>query len=626
MTNRIKATAFLLLSASLFCSCNGNKESEKSDSSKGTTDSEKNTSTSNSEINKSDELTWDMLYEVSDGVSVESQIIRSSTTDAGDDVDNIVTYNSCLLDYETTSEEYSYRLYSDSYDEDYYKESDPIPYDSLKPTRNSLSLMRDYIKGKDGLLVDKRLTRNNTLVNKYGRKDGSTSDTVGIDFITSGFYNFFYSFSPADFRKGDEKYSFVLDTENMQEPTSLAYTASALTAGMSETSLKNLTLYTDGYHIISYEAEMEPVIADDWFPGVIYTFKTYAKGNIIAFGKDDETVTKHFLKASEKSEDEKLKSAFDNLKIGNYTENVTLKTKGEDKNGIETFEYRRVSNTMAVLSSDEITSAYYVTNENKKQKLRYLNGGYYKDGGETVADSLFPTFDISTALFEKEEDGKYSFSMVDTGVMDCYASLFTDYTITATMKSLVISIEDDTITVDIDGKDSNNSSIQLTAVYSNIGSTDNGIDINNLKSMDDLTWKDILSSEDYSLCTSEISEAILNLIPLLNNGYFDAVASTYHNQLRLDYSIGNVYSLFDADQNGILSKKETESYYSFRDGLYSLYQSALEKNGFTNITSTKENDHVTSMNATNASLSITITMLENDSTKRDITFRIAVTV
>lgn len=29
MTNRIKATVLLLLSASLLCSCNGNKESEK---------------------------------------------------------------------------------------------------------------------------------------------------------------------------------------------------------------------------------------------------------------------------------------------------------------------------------------------------------------------------------------------------------------------------------------------------------------------------------------------------------------------------------------------------------------------------------------------------------------------
>ncbi len=625
MTNRIKTTTLLLLTTTLFCSCNGKKQSENSGSSKETNDSTSYSDTVKSETSKSEELTWDMLYEASDGIAVESQIIRSSTTDAGDDVDNIVTYNSCLLDYETTSEEYSYRLYSDIYDEDYYKDSDPIPYDKLNPTRNSLYLMRDYVQGKDGKLIDKRLTRNNAIVSTYGRKDGSTSETVGIDFASVGFYNFFFSLSPTDFKKGNEKYSFVLDTENMQEPTSLAYTAVALTAGMSETSLKSLTLYTDGYRITSYEAEMEPVVADDWLPGVIYTFKTYAKGNIIAAGKGDETVTKHFLKKNEKTEDENLKASFERLKSGNYTETLSIKTKGDDETS-EVTKYKRNNNTIAVLSSEEITSAYYLTDENKKQKLRYLNGGYYKDGGETVADSLFPTFDISTAMFDKTEDGKYHFSMIDTGVMDCYASLFTDASITATINELDISISSDTITVLMKGKDNTNSSFELTSVYSDIGNTDNGIDINNLKSMDDLTWKDILSIEDYQMSIEKITEENLNKIPLLNNGYFDVSANTYQDQLRFDYSIGNVYSLFDEDQNGIISKKETEAYYTFRDNLYSLYQSSLEKNGFMNITSTKENDHVVSMSATNPSFSVTVSMLEKDSTKRDITFRIAVII
>ena len=113
------------------------------------------------------------------------------------------------------------------------------------------------------------------------------------------------------------------------------------------------------------------------------------------------------------------------------------------------------------------------------------------------------------------------------------------------------------------------------------------------------------------------------MIPTLNNGYFDATATKYNNQLRLDYILGNVYTLFDEDQNEILSKKETEKYYSFRDTLYSYYQSALEKNGFSDIVSTKENEHITKLTAKKEVLSLQVSIIE-DATTRNLTFRIGV--
>ncbi len=620
MTNRTKATCLLLLSSCLFiASCNEGKKENTSTSETPISEKE-----SESEKTKSQDLTWDMLYEVSYGVAVESQIIRSSVTDAGDDIDNIVTYNSCLLDYETTMEEYSYRLYSDHYDENHYKESDPIPYENLHPTRNSLSLMRDYIQGKDGCLLDKRLTKDNKIVTSYGRKDGSTSDTVGINFSSSGFYNFFTAFSPSDFTKGTKEYSFVLDSENMEDPSSLNETAVALTAGLNQTALKSLTLYTDGYHITSYEAELEPVVDDALIPGYVYTFNTYVKGNIIAYGKDDKTVTKHFLKVSEKGEDEKLNSALLSLNQGNYTEKVTLKTKGEEKTQESSVEYRRDGNTMSHLLNDEIVDGYYVTEDNKKQKLRYLNSGFYKDGSEIVNDTPFATFDFSTALLEKK-DGNYSFSLIDSGVMDFTSSLLTDYPTDYTLYEFTADILDSSITIVMKGRDKNNDSVEMSVIYSDITTTDNGIDIEHLRTMDDLTWKDLLSSEDYKLASENITEDSLNSIPLLNNGYFDVDVRVYQSILKLDYEIGNAYSLFDLDQNGILSKKETEEYYSYRDKLYATYQKALVKNGYTDIAETKENDHIISMTSHKDSVSLVISMPEKDTTTRDISFRIAVT-
>ena len=173
------------------------------------------------------------------------------------------------------------------------------------------------------------------------------------------------------------------------------------------------------------------------------------------------------------------------------------------------------------------------------------------------------------------------------------------------------------------GKDNTSSEFVLKTVYSDIGTTDNGIDVNNLKSSDELTWKDLLSTKDYNLATSNIAEKYLNMIPTLNNGYFDATATKYDNQLRLDYILGNVYTLFDEDQNEILSKKETEKYYSFRDTLYSYYQSALEKNGFSDIVSTKEHEHITKLTAKKEVISLQVSIIE-DATTRDLTFRIGV--
>lgn len=622
MTNRIKATALLLFSFSLFCSC------EKGNGSDTTSSIEDSSSFSEgkSDSIKSEELTESMLYEASYGVAVESQIVHSSTTDAGDDVDNIVTYNSCILDYETTANEYSYRLYSDIYDENHYKDTDPIPYENLNPNRKSLSMMRDYTVSKDGMLLDKRLTKDNTIVTYFGRKDGSVNETVGISYTTSGFYNFFSAFSSSDFKKGEEKYSFILDTENVLDASALSEAAVCMTAGLNTTALKSLTLYTDGYHITSYEAELEPVVADDWIPGVVYTFKTFMKGNIIAIGKDDSTVTKHFLNVIDKSEDEKLKSAIDSLKLGNYTEKVTFNRKGEDETKQSEVEYQRVGNTMCLLSSDGVKSGYYVTEASKRQNLRYLNGGYYKDGSEVVNDIPFASFDMSLSLFDKTDDGKYHFSMVDTGVLDCTSSLFADGLSSSALNDVVIEVKDNSVVVSLKGKDSMNASFEATVTYSDIGTTDNGIDIEHLESMDDLTWKDILSPDDYLYVTENINEDILNQIPLLNNGYFSVTPSLYNAKLRFDYSLGNVYSLFDEDQNGILSKKETENYYVFRDNLYSLYQVSLAKKGFENISFSKENDHIISMETENEDVSLTITILEKDATSRDLAFRIAVSI
>lgn len=611
-----------VLTIALLCSCNNGKESSSVNSGKPSNTTEKETTTPSL---PAEELTEEMLIEASSGVAVESKLVNSTVTDAGGIA--IVAYNSCLLDYETTIDEYAFRLYSDKFEEGNYKVTDPIPFDTLKPNRNTISMMRDYIEDNDGFLVDRRLTKKNEIIDKYGRKDGSTNDKVGVSFSTVGFYNFFSSFTSSDFVKGETKNTFVLDTEHMQEPESLTLTASALTAGIAQTALKSLTVYTDGYHITSYDAVMEPVVNTDLIPGYVITQNMYARGTLKGIGKDDDFVTRHFLKKNEGTKKQKLEDILLKLKQGNYTETLSFQSRDDEGEAVNAKRrYQRVDSTMVVSelknSKYSVTDSYYITEEGKKQKLRYLNDSFYKEGKEVVNDIAFPDFDIDTVFFT-ETDGTYLFTMVDSGVGSLTASAFTNYEVKANLVSLEIKEEENTVSMTMKGKDNTSSEFVLKTVYSDIGTTDNGIDVNNLKSSDELTWKDLLSTKEYNLATSNIAEKDLNMIPTLNNGYFDATATKYNNQLRLDYILGNVYTLFDEDQNEILSKKETEKYYSFRDTLYSYYQSALEKYGFSDIVSTKENEHITKLTAKKEVISLQVSIIE-DATTRDLTFRIGV--
>ncbi len=611
-----------VLTIALLCSCNNGKESSSVNSGKPSNTTEKETTTPSL---PAEELTEEMLIEASSGVAVESKLVNSTVTDSGEIA--IVAYNSCLLDYETTIDEYAFRLYSDKFEEGYYKVTDPIPFDTLEPNRNTISMMRDYIEDNDGFLVDRRLTKKNEIIDKYGRKDGSTNDKVGVSFSTVGFYNFFSSFTSSDFVKGETKNTFVLDTEHMQEPESLTLTASALTAGIAQTALKSLTVYTDGYHITSYDAVMEPVVNTDLIPGYVITQNMYARGTLKGIGKDDDFVTRHFLKKNEGTKKQKLEDILLKLKQGNYTETLSFQSRDDEGEAVNAKRrYQRVDSTMVVSelknSKYSVTDSYYITKEGKKQKLRYLNDSFYKEGKEVVNDIAFPDFDIDTVFFT-ETDGTYLFTMVDSGVGSLTASAFTNYEVKANLVSLEIKEEENTVSMTMKGKDNTSSEFVLKTVYSDIGTTDNGIDVNNLKSSDELTWKDLLSTKEYNLATSNIAEKYLNMIPTLNNGYFDATATKYNNQLRLDYILGNVYTLFDEDQNEILSKKETEKYYSFRDTLYSYYQSALEKYGFSDIISTKENEHITKLTAKKEVISLQVSIIE-DATTRDLTFRIGV--
>lgn len=611
-----------LLTIALLCSCNNGKESSSVNSGKPSNATKKETTIPSL---PSEELTEEMLIEASSGVAVESKLVNSTVTDAGEIA--IVAYNSCLLDYETTIDEYAFRLYSDKFEEGYYKVTDPIPFDTLEPNRNTISMMRDYIEDNDGFLVDRRLTKRNEIVDKYGRKDGTTNDKVGVSFSTVGFYNFFSSFTASDFVKGETKNTFVLDTEHMQEPESLTLTASALTAGIAQTALNSLTVYTDGYHITSYDAVMEPVVNTDLIPGYVITQNMYARGTLKGIGKDNDLVTRHFLKKNEGTKQQKLEDILLKLKQGNYTETLSFQSRDDEGEVVNAKRrYQRVDSTMVVSelknSKYSVTDSYYITEEGKKQKLRYLNDSFYEEGKEVVNDIAFPDFDIDTVFFT-ETDGTYLFTMVDSGVSSLTASAFTNYEVKANLVSLEIKEEENTVSMTMKGKDNTSSEFVLKTVYSDIGTTDNGIDVNNLKSSDELTWKDLLSKKEYNLATSNIAEKYLNMIPTLNNGYFDATATKYNNQLRLDYILGNVYTLFDEDQNEILSKKETEKYYSFRDTLYSYYQSALEKNGFSDIVSTKENEHITKLTAKKEVISLQVSIIE-DATTRDLTFRIGV--
>lgn len=620
MKKQIRYTLVSLLSIMFLASCGEQKSEGTEKTTENTTDTAPVT-----EIQKTDELTEAMLYQASEGIAVESQLVRSTITDNGEI--QIVMYNSSYLDYETTLDEYSYRLYSDRYDNGQYKVTDPIPYDKIQPSRNTISLMRDYVSDSDGKLIDKRITSDNRIVKSYGRMDGTTNDKVGISFTTSGFYNPFYSFTATDFVKGDEAYTFVLDKENMQDPASLPYVTNCLTAGTSESELESLTLYTDGTKITSYEAKMTPIANTELVPGYTYTFGMSVVGTIVAMGKTDDKVNVHFLKERTGEKDEKIEALFTSLKNGNYTEKVSYHSRDEEEDfgHDEEKTYRKNASTMTVSDKDgDIEEAYYLDQTGRKQRLRYLDGSFYKDGSTIVNDSVNPTFSIDSRFFEKDGDD-YVFSMLDSGLVSLPSEDFSSLGRKGTVSELRIHPDGDSYLFTVKGRDNSGANFTNTSLFSDIGTTENGIDPSHLKSVDEMSWKELLSSSDYQTASSFLSEEKLSELPTLKNGYSDVSASLYRETtLRIEYNVGNWFELFDEDSNGVPSKDENEKYYLFRDALYQNYEEALEKTGkVSSVQETRENGHITEVAMMYGDWTLSLRVLEKDMEKRDITFRIS---
>ncbi len=622
MKKQISYSLVSLLLVTALSSC-GDKKSEGTE--KPTSPTE--TITPTTDTKKTEELTEAMLYRASAGIAVESQLVRSTITDNGEV--QIVMYNSSYLDFETTIDEYAYRLYSDRYDDKQYKVSDPIPYDRLQPSRNTVSLMRDYVSDSEGMLIDKRISADNHIVRSYGRLDGTTNEKVGISFTTSGFYNPFYSFTASDFVKGEKPYSFVLDIENMQDPASLPFVTSCLTAGSSESELQSLTLYTDGTDITSYEAKMTPIANTDLVPGYTYTFNMSVVGTIVAMGKTDEKVTAHFLKEREGEKIEELESLFTSLRKGNYTEKITYHSRDDEGDFARDVDktYLKTDHSMVVRASDgTIEEAYYLDGNNRKQRLRYQDGSFYKDGATIVNNSVNPTFSLDSRFFVKDGED-YVFTMLDSGIVSLDSADFSSLERKGTISELRITPENNSYRFIVKGRDNNGAGFTNTSLFSEIGTTENGIDPDNMKSVNDMSWKELLSSSDYETAKEFLTEAKFNALPTLKNGYSEVTASLYKDStLRLDYNVGNWFELFDEDSNQVPSKTENEKYYTFRDVLYRSYENALSDTAKTSsLEETEENEHITGVTMQYDGFSLTLKILEKDMEKRDITFRISIT-
>lgn len=619
----IRKSLFSIVFVCSLCSCGTKMDA----SSKESVDSSDASSISSDVEVKTKELTSTMLDEVSYGISVESQIVRSSITDNGEV--QIVMYNSCYLDYEATLDEYSYRLYSEKYDDGMYSLNDPIPYENIAPSRNNISLMKDYTVDKDGMLIDKSLTIDNKLVETYGRLDGTTSDKTGISFATAGLYDFFAGLQVSDFKNGAVDYSFVLDTTNIDDPSVLETASKALTAGTSDNSLQSLTIYTDGKHITSYEATMVPTVNTDLVPGYTYTFGITVKGNIVSYGADDPKVNAHFIKAKTGEKISALESLFESLKAGNYTEKVVYSYRDDDEVLNQTYvnsvdQKSKISILYTGDGETTETSAYLYKTDNRIQKLKKINGHYYKDGDEVLNSDNIPDFNISSLMFT-EADGKYSFSSLYSGVSSFMMKTITSTDLNGNISSLTIDLNDSKKAVI--NVNSNHSS--CTIEFSDIGTTDNKLDEADVKNVDELTYKDLLSDEDYKTATSLIDESTLDMIPTLGKGYSTLTCSTYNSELRIDYAIGNWYDLFDDDGNHIPSSKENEKYYTFRDELFSYYALKLTDASFAEASYQDENSHhvsfSTSKTVDSKTLSVSVKFILGD-TNRDITYRVSISL
>lgn len=168
-----------------------------------------------------------------------------------------------------------------------------------------------------------------------------------------------------------------------------------------------------------------------------------------------------------------------------------------------------------------IGSGYLLYDDDITEKVTPLSKGYYLHGEKFVSSTTYPL--LSSVFFTKSENGHYFLSYQDEKFKHIFLDSKTTYYLMSMTgygtQSLDIEVkENSVITTSFDGVE------RVTTTYTDIGTTTPAFTSEDvIRNSDDLTWKDMLFSSQYTSLENLLgSQDNIDLIPTLGDVFSEA--------------------------------------------------------------------------------------------------------
>lgn len=567
--NKLKRILLVTTSACLLASC-GNEGNGSS------LTSEDNGDTSISE-SKSEEIDLSpMIKELAKGMSVESLV--TVTQDLGTKDNPQLSYGKFYLDVQSTSDHYAYQQYQE------------VESVSATPTKDTVSLKGNFVKSIMGYACNSYLGIDNKAYTTPLTQEG-TDGTSYVMWSDSGLENIFASLDASMFQKVSEnEYQLKTDTDIAlkRKITANFYGENTVPA------VNDFTLTVKDGHISEYYISTETQKRYNSTYYVSYTLQYEFEGKMLAYGANNEEVTKNFNDPITGEKDETLENAFASLRNHNYVEDTSVYQISDpslDKKG--TFNSRAVYTYADSVKTEtiydnknKVTSdkAYYLTEDNFLQEVIKVGDGYYNQGlklSNSALSNPYPAFNISSLFFEKQDNGVYLYKYGNKGCELFYSSFYTAAVSSNIYTASIDLSKENEITISsIIVQSSDNATVyyKMVSTFSGISSTTSPIDPSMVKNGDELTWDDYFAG-DASLAKAKeiLGKERFNSIPVLG-GYYnkvDLVADEESHEVQMQYDIGNL-SVYDFDGDGQVASTELLYLYSEIDNILRPYSQKID--------------------------------------------------
>lgn len=417
-----KRNVLFLLPLLILCSC---RETTSSDTSTNTADT-------SSSVQKTNQLTEEMINTAATGYGVSQQVqakIKLSYTDPSTNktVTNM-SYSSYMTDFESTDNVYHVKKGVSTTDTN----TDPVDPDKVENVATEYYYVpEEDSTGEDGVLyaAQGQLNLNNEIEYSGLYKYASDGETKELVEWAEYFKPFFQNMEASDFEKvKDEKYTFTFAIDESDTDETLLSKGSLIATqlmGAPGLQIESLTLHTDGYKLTEFEAVFQPYT---------YTGTTYDSSyNVINYTVEETfNITGNFsalgasnikgLTIASGDEIDGFASAMNSLKNGNFAV-TSASYESPDLDGL----YNNKASTSYSASSTETSFEYWTTSSSTTETP--LRTGYFTDDEHlyaakqiqdasnnvnwyltntytkaTIKDTFVPSFKISSLLFEETDE------------------------------------------------------------------------------------------------------------------------------------------------------------------------------------------------------------------------------